>query len=135
VGSLGFVVELALPFASALARVRDALKAEGFGVLTEVDMRAAFREKLGRDFRPYIILGACNPPLAWSAIHANPEVGLLLPCNVTVEYMDEARSLVRLTDPQALLSQAALGASADVTAIAKDAHDRMTRVATVLAAG
>ena len=134
-GSLGFVVELALPFASALARVRDALQTEGFGVLTEVDMRAAFREKLGRDFRPYMILVSCNPPLAWSAIHANPEVGLLLPCNVTVEYMDEARSLVRLTDPQALLSQAALGASADVTAIAKDAHDRMTRAATALAAG
>jgi uncharacterized protein (DUF302 family) len=132
--ALGFSVQLALPFDAALGRVRDALKAEGFGVLTEIDMRQAFRDKLGREIRPFVILGACNPPLAWSAIHANPEVGLLLPCNVTVERLEDDRTLVRLTDPQALLSQIALAATADVPAIAKDAHERMTRVAAALAA-
>jgi hypothetical protein len=82
---LGMEVKLDVPFDVALARTREALKTEGFGVLTEVDLQAAFREKLGRAFRPYVILGACNPALAHTAVSADPEVGLLLPCNVTVE--------------------------------------------------
>ena len=88
---VGFDVELPLTFNDAVGRVRDALKHEGFGILTEIDLQAAFREKLGRDFRPYVILGACNPPLAFSAISADPAVGLLLPCNVTVESAGEQR--------------------------------------------
>ena len=74
-------------------------------------MRAAFHEKLGREFRPYLILGACNPPLAFSAINADPTVGLLLPCNVTVESIGDQRTVVRLTNPEALLATAALGTS------------------------
>jgi len=129
---LGFDVELPLTFDDAVGRVKDALKQEGFGILTEIDLRAAFREKLGRDFRPYLILGACNPPLAFSAINADPAVGLLLPCNVTVESAGDQRTIVRLTNPEALLASAALGASAELAGVARDAGQRMARVLSTL---
>ena len=112
--------------------VREALKQEGFGVLTEIDLQAAFREKLGHEFRPYLILGACNPALAYSAINADPAVGLLLPCNVTVESVGEGRTTVRLTNPEALLSTVALASSHEVERIARDAGSRMARVAETL---
>lgn len=131
---LGFDVELPLAFGDAVTRVREALKQEGFGVLTEIDLRAAFREKLGREFRPYVILGACNPQLAFSAITADPSVGLLLPCNVTVEWLADGRSAVRLTDPEALLNTTALQNAPEITAVARDARERMQRVAASLAA-
>jgi uncharacterized protein (DUF302 family) len=124
---LALSVELPLPFDAAIARVREALKQEGFGVLTEIDLRAAFKEKLGQDFRPYVILGACNPPLALKAITADPSVGLLLPCNVTVEWLADQRTGVRLTNPEALLSAAALEAP-QLAGIARDAGERMSRV-------
>jgi uncharacterized protein (DUF302 family) len=130
---LGFSVELPLSFEDAVTRVREALKQEGFGVLTEIDLRAAFREKLGREFRPYVILGACNPPLAFSAISADPSVGLLLPCNVTVEWLAEGRTGIRLTDPEALLNTVALQGALELTAVARDARERMVRVAASLA--
>lgn len=126
---LGFNVELPLSFDAAVTRVREALTREGFGVLTEIDLRAAFREKLGRDFRPYMILGACNPPLAFDAITADPSVGLLLPCNVTVEWIADGRTGVRLTDPEALLSTVALQGAPQLTSVAHDARNRMQRVA------
>jgi len=126
---LGFNVELPLSFDGALTRVREALKQEGFGVLTEIDLRAAFREKLGREFRPYMILGACNPPLAFDAITADPSVGLLLPCNVTVEWISDDHTRVRLTDPEALLSTVALQGAPELTSVARDAGNRMQRVA------
>jgi uncharacterized protein (DUF302 family) len=125
---LGFDVELPLTFDDAVSRVKDALKREGFGILTEIDLQAAFREKLGRDFRPYLILGACNPPLAFSAISADPAVGLLLPCNVTVESLGDKRTVVRLTNPEALLASAALGNSPELAGVARDARERMSRV-------
>lgn len=128
---LGFNIQLPLAFGEAVVRVKDALKQEGFGILTEVDLQAAFREKLGRDFRPYVILGACNPTLAYSAIHADPAVGLLLPCNVTVESVGERRTVVQLTDPEALLS-GVHETSADVAGVANDARERMMRVRNVL---
>jgi len=129
--NLGFDIELPLTFSDAVDRVRDALKHQGFGILTEIDLQAAFREKLGREFRPYLILGACNPPLAYSAISADPAVGLLLPCNVTVESAGEQRTIVRLTDPEALLG-AVHETSADVAGVARDARERMLRVRNVL---
>ena len=132
---LGFNVELPLPFEAAMTRVREALKQEGFGVLTEIDLRAAFREKLGRVFRPYVILWACNPPLAFNAISADPSVGLLLPCNVTVEWLADARTGVRLTDPKALLSTVALQGIPELSSVARDASERMVRVAASLTKG
>lgn len=126
---LGFTIELPLPFDAAVTRVRDALKQEGFGVLSEIDLRAAFREKLGREFRPYVILGACNPPLAFTAITADPSVGLLLPCNVTIESIAEDRALVRLTNPEALLGSVVTEGAPELTSVARDAHERMVRVA------
>jgi uncharacterized protein (DUF302 family) len=126
-------MELPLSFDAAIEKVRGALKQEGFGVLTEIDLRAAFQEKLGRDFRPYIILGACNPPLAFKAITTDPSVGLLLPCNVTVEWIADHRTGVRLTDPEALLGTAALEGAPELASVARDARERMVRVTEDLA--
>ena len=129
---LGFNVELPLSFEAAMPRVRDALKQEGFGVLTEIDLQAAFREKLGREFRPYVILGACNPPLAFNAISTDPSIGLLLPCNVTVDWLADGRTGVRLTDPEALLGSVMQGAPV-LASVAHGARARMVRVAESLA--
>jgi uncharacterized protein (DUF302 family) len=127
-------LQLPTPFDAALAKVREALKAEGFGVLTEIDMQAAFREKLGREFRPYLILGACNPPLAYAALNADPSVGLFLPCNVAVEAADGGSSIVRLADPHLLLASGGLAENATVRRVADDARQRLVRVAAALSA-
>ncbi|MGZ9005566.1 MAG: DUF302 domain-containing protein [Burkholderiales bacterium] len=121
-------------FDHAMATTRDALKAEGFGVLTEIDLQAAFREKLGKEFRRYTILGACNPPLAFAAVSADPQIGLLLPCNVIVEEGSGGSTVVRLVDPQSMLSAAPGGLSAQLAIIADDAHQRIERVTAVLRA-
>jgi len=130
--SLGTEVEVPLSFAAAKDATRDALKSEGFGILTEIDLQAAFREKLGRDFRPYVILGACNPALAFAAVTSNPSIGLLLPCNVTVEGRDATHSVVRLVDPQMMLASSAGGLAPELRQIADDASERMQRVLKVL---
>ncbi|MEO7085799.1 MAG: DUF302 domain-containing protein [Gemmatimonadaceae bacterium] len=130
--SLGAEVELPMPFAAAKDATRDALKAEGFGILTEIDLQAAFKEKLGRDFRPYVILGACNPPLAFAAVTADPAIGLLLPCNVTVEARDATHSVVRLVDPQMMLASSARALAPELKQVADDASQRMKRVVEVL---
>ena len=129
---LGFNVELPLSFDAAVTRVREALKQEGFGVLSEIDLRAAFREKLGQEFRPYVILGACNPPLAFKAITADPSVGLLLPCNVTVESISDDRAGIRLTNPEALLGSVVPEGAPELKSVAHDARERMLRVAASL---
>jgi uncharacterized protein (DUF302 family) len=131
---LGHTVTLAVPFDAAVQRTREALKSEGFGVLTEIDIKAAFREKLDRDFRPYVILGACNPPLAFQALTEDAAVGLLLPCNVTVEANAEGGSRVRLVDPVKLLGMSGPDTSAPMAAVAADAGARLRRVAEKLTA-
>ena len=128
--TLGMTVRLNTDFETAQSRTVDALKAEGFGVLTEVDVQATFRKKLDVDFRPYKILGACNPPLAHRALTAAPEAGLLLPCNVTVAQIDADTVEVSAVDPLVMLGVAA---NPDLTPIAEDARARLSRVIAALA--
>ena len=131
-GSLGYEIVMPVGFDDAMAKTRDALKAEGFGVLTEIDLQGAFREKLGKEFRRYTILGACNPPLAFAAVSADPQIGLLLPCNVTVEESGAGATMVRLVDPRLMLSGAPGGLSPELAIIANDAHQRIGRVTAAL---
>ena len=105
-GLYGFGRRLGVPYDQAVERVKAALKSQGFGVLAEIDVRKTMKEKLDVDFRPYVILGACNPPLAHRAFSADLDVGLLLPCNVVVYADGEDKSIVRIMDPQALMSVA-----------------------------
>ena len=127
---LGFDVELPVAFNDAVGRVKDALKQEGFGILTEIDLQPAFREKLGREFRQYVILGACNPPLAFSAINADPAVGLLLPCNVIVYETEAGRSAVAAMAPIAALG--IVGENAELQGVAREADQRLRRALTSL---
>ena len=122
----GMGTTLALPYADAVARVKERLAAEGFGVLTEIDVAATLRKKLGVEYRPYVILGACNPPLAHKALSAEPEIGLLLPCNVVV-YEDEEpnQSVVLALDPVEAMQ---LSGNASVRPIAQEVKERLERV-------
>jgi uncharacterized protein (DUF302 family) len=98
----GISTKVNLPYEQALAKTRDALKAEGFGVITEIDVRKTVKEKLGEEFHPYIILGACNPPMAHKAISTEPEIGLLMPCNVCVWDNEDGTSTVAAVDVSAM---------------------------------
>ena len=115
-----------LRYEEALARTRETLAAEGFGVLTEIDVAATLRKKLGVEFRPYIILGACNPPLAHQALQAELDIGLLLPCNVVVYTAeDPAETVVAALDPVQALS---LSGNEAVQPIAREVRERLQRV-------
>jgi uncharacterized protein (DUF302 family) len=129
--------EITLPdgYAQALERVTAALKAEGFGILTRIDVHTTLKEKIGADFRPYSILGACNPPLAHRALSHDAEVGLLLPCNVTVEAAPTGGgSVTRIADPVMMLSVGRFGSDATLGAVAEEARERLQRVAAALRA-
>ena len=129
--AVGRTVRLNADFETALARVIAALKIEGFGVLTEIDVKETLKKKLDVDFRPYKILGACNPPLAYRALSTAPEVGLLLPCNVVVAQVEEGVTEVSLVDPLAMLGVVAY---ADLRTVAEEAAARLDRVAASLQA-
>jgi uncharacterized protein (DUF302 family) len=122
----GLGVTIAVAFDDAVTRTRAALAREGFGVLSEVDVRATMKKKLDVDFRPYVILGACNPALAHQALQAERDIGLLLPCNVIVYAGDlEGTSVIAAMDPVEALS---LTGRDDIRAIAVDVRARMERV-------
>ena len=129
---LGFEVKLNQDYEAAIETVRQALKAEGFGVLTTIDVRATIKEKLGEDFRPYVILGACNPPLAHRALSGNPVVGLLLPCNVTVESDLQGGSIVRVVNPDVMMAVGDLKEDAALCDVASEARARLERVVDAL---
>jgi len=131
VSTLSNQVELSLPYEQAVEAVESALNQEGFGVLTEIDVKATLKEKLDKDFRRYTILGACNPPLAHRALQHEPLVGLLLPCNVTVEET-EGGALVSIVNPEAMLGVGELAENEKVKEVAREASDRLERVAASL---
>ncbi len=125
---LAYQVALTEPFDQAVEKVISALKEEGFGVLTQIDVKATLKEKLGAEFRRYTILGACNPPLAYQVLQNEPLAGLLLPCNVTVEETD-AGSLVCLVNPEVMLAVEPLVTNEKVIEIAGKARNLMEKVA------
>lgn len=112
-----------LPYDETVAGVREALSEQGFGVLTEIDVRATMKAKLDRDVEPQLILGACNPPLAHRALEADPDIGLLLPCNVVVRRSD-GRTIVSALDPQMMVQ---LSDRPDLQSVADEAADRLRK--------
>ena len=131
---LAFEVQLSVPYDEALEKVTAALKTEGFGILTRIDVRATLKEKIGAEFRPYAILGACNPPLAHRALARDARAGLMLPCTVTVESSGERSSVVRIADPDVFLRVGGFETDEALMSIAAEARARLLRAATALRA-
>ena len=125
---LGFKSTLKLPYETVIEKVTEALKAEGFGVLTNIDVKDTMKKKLNADFKKYAILGACNPPLAHKALAARPDVGLLLPCNVIV-YEEGDETMVNIIDPMSMTN---FIQDPVLEQVADEARARLKRVAEAL---
>ncbi len=130
--TIGFEVYIDKPLHQSMEKVVEALKSEGFGVLTKIDVKATLKEKLGEDFRQYAILGACNPPLAHRALSADPAIGLLLPCNVTVEDAADGGTMVRILNPEIMMQVGDFGDLQEIRQVASEARDKLLRVANKL---
>lgn len=123
----GFSRLVDLPYEEAVEKAHAALKDEGFGVLSEIDIQAKLKEKLGVDFRRYVLLGACNPPLAHKTLQEELEIGLLLPCNMIVYEADEAnQSVVAAVDAKAMLS--VVGSNTTLDSVSTEVNERLQRV-------
>ena len=123
----GFSKTIELPYEKAVEKTRGALKDEGFGVLCEIDLKEKLKEKLGVDFRKYVILGACNPPLAYKTLQQEIDIGLLLPCNVIVYEADEpGKSVVAAIDARAMLS--VVDANETLDSVAREVNEKLKRV-------
>ncbi|MCL4466078.1 MAG: DUF302 domain-containing protein [Chloroflexi bacterium] len=120
----GFGVKTKLPYEQAIEQTKAALKEQGFGVLCEIDVRKTMKEKLDADFRPYVILGACNPPLAHQALTADLDLGLLLPCNLVV-YDAEGGAVVKAMDPEPVLG---IVGNANLVPVATEVKSRLEKV-------
>lgn len=116
-------------FESAVSRVTEALKSEGFGILTEIDVKETMKKKLGEEYGPFKILGACNPNLAHRALTIAPEISLLLPCNVVVRQLEPGKSEVSLVDPMEMMG---FVGKPELQAVAQEARVRLERVAAAL---
>jgi len=127
-----FDTRLQMPFDEALQKVTGALKDQGFGVLTEIDVQSTLKQKLGVDMAPYRILGACNPPLAHRALQADPDIGLLLPCNVVVRETSPGTVVVSFLDPQTMVG---LVGRPDVQPVADEARARLEKACDALGGG
>ena len=127
--AIGFEIYLDDSYDQSVIMVTEALKSEGFGVLTSIDVRSTIKKKLGEDFRPYVIIGACNPTLAHKALINDPRVGLMLPCNVTVEAPPEGGSIVRIANPEIMMRAGSMEDNLEMGDVAKEARARLERVA------
>lgn len=121
----GFSCKLPLTLADTVLTVTDALKKEGFGILTEIDVQATLKAKIGADIPPYVILGACNPQLAYRGLQAEPELGLLLPCNVIVYDNGDGTSTISIVDPLQMLGMVN---NPQLQPMANEANQRLRRV-------
>jgi uncharacterized protein (DUF302 family) len=126
----GIKITIPLPYSAAVRRTTDALKDQGFGVLTTIDVRQTLKEKLNRSFREYVILGACNPPLADRALNAELEIGLLLPCNVIVYEAGPDTSVVAVMAPRAALD--IVGDNPELSKVAFEADQRLRAALTAI---
>jgi uncharacterized protein (DUF302 family) len=131
-GQIAFEVIVQAPYEQAIEKVTAALKNEGFGILTRIDVKATLKEKINAEFRPYAILGACNPPLAHRALAHEGLAGLVLPCNVTVEAKDDRTSVVRIADPNAFIMIGRFAEDPVLQGVAREARQKLERAAQAL---
>ena len=127
--AISFEVHVDAPFEEAIERLTSALQEEKFGILTRIDVHKTLKEKLGKEFRQYAILGVCNPPLAYKALEHEALAGLMLPCNITVEEDLQGGSIIRIIDPDAMLKGFGLDSDPVFSEVGAEARERLERVA------